>query len=91
MAVLKRRKSSIKTDVSPIGSPKSLAGLFRDRRIELGFDLASIAQDASVPLRNVRQLETEPQLVPLQDLYAVANVLNLEPGEVLELLHSAMR
>jgi transcriptional regulator with XRE-family HTH domain len=85
------RNSSLKTKASGVANPKSLARLFRDKRAELGLDLGSIAIDAAVSIATVRRLEKEPQRVPLQDLYAVANVLNLEPGDVLELLHSAMR
>ncbi|CAN5509872.1 hypothetical protein BH10BDE1_BH10BDE1_13480 [soil metagenome] len=94
MAVSKPRKSAsaAKAQAPRTMTPQNALGrLFREMRIERGLDLASLASNSLVTVDNVRRLEVEPQLVPLQDLYAVANVLNLDPGDVLELLHSAMR
>ncbi len=82
------RKSESVPIVAELGG---LAVTFRQTRINLGFDMATVAQEASVSLETVHRLESEPELVPLQDLYAVSNVLNLDPGVVLSLLHSAMR
>ena len=72
------------------GGP-SLARLFRQTRVELGFDLATLAAEAEVSVESVAKLETRPEMVPLSELYAVANVLNLDPGVVLECLHSIAR
>lgn len=94
MAVSKPRKSASATNARvprTMSAQKALGRMFREMRIERGLDLASVASNSLVTVDNVRRLEVEPQLVPLQDLYAVANVLNLDPGDVLELLHSAMR
>lgn len=69
----------------------SLGRLFREARVDAGYDVANLATHALVDTDVVLKLETSPQHVPLQDLYAVANVLNLDPGVVLELLHTAPR
>lgn len=66
----------------------ALAKLFKDKRVEAGYDIQSLATHALISSKVVVQLETAPEKVPLHDLYAVANVLNLDPGVVLELLHS---
>lgn len=76
---------------SKVSSKKlnALAKLFKEKRVEAGYDIQSLATHALVSSKVVTHLESEPQRVPLQDLYAVANVLNLDPGVVLELLHTA--
>ncbi len=74
---------------APVSS--SLADFFRNARIEAGFDILTLATEATVATEVIVALETKPHKVALQDVYAVANVLNLDPGVVLEFLHSATR
>ena len=69
----------------------SLSEFFRRSRVEAGFEISELASDAGVSIETVQALEHTPHKVPLQDLYAVANVLNLDPGVVLDFLHSATR
>lgn len=78
---------------SPMDVPvsSSLADFLRNARIEAGFDILTLATEASVATEVIVMLETKPHKVPLQELYAVANVLNLDPGVVLDFLHSATR
>lgn len=70
---------------------EGLRGLFRSARIEAGFDLETLAANSMVSVSSIRKLETTPQDVKLEDLYAVANALNVDPGVVLDLLHSVQR
>lgn len=68
-----------------------LVDLFRSARVDAARSIDNVADDAGVTAATVRMLETAPQKVPLHDVYAVANALNLDPGLVLGLLHSALR
>ena len=71
----RRKNTPLKAAVLETSATDPLAALFRE----------------AVSEATVRLLETAPQKVPLHDLYAVSNVLNLDPGIVLGLLHSAIR
>lgn len=65
--------------------------LFRVSRVDAGLDIETLATNAHVPAATVVLLETVPHKVRLEDLYAVANALNLDPGIVLDRLHSESR
>lgn len=64
--------------------------LFRVTRLQLALSTEEVAKAAEVDLGTVLKLESAPQLVSLSELYAVANCLNLDPGCVLEFLHSSV-
>ena len=82
-------KSPSSVDLSH--SLSSLSEFFRRSRLDAGFDISALANDAGVSVETIHALEIVPHKVPLQDLFAVANVLNLDPGVVLDFLHSATR
>lgn len=72
--------------VSVLANP--LASFFKDHRRRAGYSAAELAEHSDVSIESVMLLETHPERAALQDIYAVANVLNLDPGVVLELLHA---
>ncbi len=57
----------------------------------MSLSIDDVAQATGVEYATVLKIETEPHSVSLNDLYAVANFLNLDPGLVLELLHFSAR
>lgn len=83
-------KSRARSKIGPVDLV-ALGQLFRTKRAEAQYDLATLATRAMVSIEVINQLEVAPEKVPLMDLYAVANTLNLDPGTVLELLHNATR
>lgn len=86
-----RKNTQSKKAVREVASPNLLADLFRQHRVNAAKSISEVADDAGVSEATIRLLETAPQKVPLHDVYAVSNVLNLDPGLVLELLHAAIR
>jgi hypothetical protein len=64
--------------------------LFQRTRIQLAFSTEEVARAAEVDHETVLKIELMPQLVSLNELYAVANCLNLDPGCVLEFLHASV-
>ncbi len=70
---------------------EDLRGLFQTSRLEAGLDIETLAANALVSTSTIMQLESAPEKVRLEDLYAVANALNLDPGDVIDRLHSATR
>ncbi|MBN8542422.1 MAG: helix-turn-helix transcriptional regulator [Deltaproteobacteria bacterium] len=61
--------------------------LFRTARLQLSQTTLELAQLAGVDHETVLKVESEPHLVSLHEICAVANCLNLDPGCVLEYLH----
>ena len=91
---MKRQSSSPQTPSQEFGGEaalEALRGLFRDSRIHAGLDLATLASNSLVSVDTIVLLETSPLSVRLEDLYAVANALNLDPGVVLDRMHAATR
>jgi hypothetical protein len=70
---------------------EGLRSLFQKARLEAGLDVEALAINSLVPVASILQLEVAPQKVRLEHVYAVANALNLDPGVVLDLLHSVPR
>ncbi len=68
-----------------------LRGLFQSSRLEAGLDIEMLAANALVSISTIMQLESAPENVRLEDIFAVANALNIDPGDVLDRLHSANR
>ena len=64
--------------------------LFQRTRIQLALSTEEVARVAEVDQETVLKIEFTPQLVSLNELYAVANCLNLDPGCVLEFLHTSV-
>ncbi len=64
--------------------------LFRITRLQLALSTEDVARVAEVDHETVLKIEFAPRLVSLNELYAVANCLNLDPGYVLEFLHSSV-
>ncbi len=70
---------------------EDLRALFQASRVEAGLDIEALAANALVSVSTIMQLELAPEKVRLEDVYAVANALNIDPGDVIDRLHSAMR
>ena len=70
---------------------EDLRGLFQASRLEAGLDIETLAANAQVSVSTIMQLESTPEKVHLEDVYAVANALNIDPGDVIDRLHSAKR
>ena len=84
----KARTTKSQTQPQVQATTNVLAKYLRSKRIEAGFDVANLAEYSGVSAEAVLLLESNPERASLQDLYAVANEMNLDPGVVLELLHS---
>lgn len=63
---------------------------FRMTRVQLALSTEELARVAEIDHETVLKIESAPQLVSVNELYAVANCLNLDPGHVLEFLHSSV-
>lgn len=69
---------------------QEFGNLFKETRVEFALSTEDLAQMADVGHDTLLQIESNPHLVSLHDLYAVANCLNLDPGSVLEFLHASV-
>lgn len=62
--------------------------IFKATRIQFELSTEELSRMAEIDHATLLKIESNPQLVSLHDLYSVANCLNLDPGYVLEFLHS---
>ena len=91
-----RSQQSKKGDIVTIAKNKenvadrAAENLFRVRRLQLALTTEDVAKAAEVEHGTILKLESSPHLVSLSELYAVANCMNLDPGLVLEFLHSSV-
>jgi transcriptional regulator with XRE-family HTH domain len=67
---------------------QALGQFFRNRRIEAGLTLDQVSKELEIPTETLLQYENGAQTVPCDDIFTLANGLNIPPEDLLTEIHN---
>ena len=67
---------------------QELGQFFRNRRIEAGLTLNQVSRELEISTQTLLQYENGEQTVPCEDIFALANCLNIPPEDLLTEIHN---
>lgn len=67
---------------------KNLGEFFKECRVEAHRTLEEVASSLEIPMTDLRDYETGVRDLPFDMVFALANVLNIRPNEVIRIVQS---
>lgn len=64
-----------------------IADFFKYNRLKTGFSLEALAEGMNVPVETLIAYENGSKKIPLEDIYAFSNCLDIEPDKIVHLLY----
>jgi transcriptional regulator with XRE-family HTH domain len=83
-------KQSPTTDSEELHHPKSakIGKFFHERRLAAGLSLETVAIELSLEVSaDLQAYENGQKAIPLDEIFALTNILNIPPDDVIDLIH----